>query len=813
MKLQNFFVVASFFTKINLNSNQTLKNHFLTFLLIGGISFAAKSQEKITLSGYVKDAENGETLIGATVVVNELNSGNITNVYGFYSITIPPGLYEVDFRYVGYETITKQIDLTENQRVDVELSAGSQQLQEVVVSARAQDANVSEVEMSTQEMDIKTIEKIPAFLGEVDVIKSIQLLPGVSSVGEGASGFNVRGGSVGQNLILLDEAPVYNSSHLLGFFSVFNPDAVKDVKLYKGGIPAKYGGRISSVLDVRMKEGNNKRYTVSGGIGTIFSRLAVEGPLIKDKASFIVAGRRSYADVLFKPFNEELRNGAQLYFYDLTAKANYTINDKNRVFLSGYLGRDVFLFDGVQGFTWGNKTGTLRWNHLFNDQLFSNLTLLVSDYDYSLKFGEDEEDLFEWNSNIISYQFKPEFSYFINTNSELTFGADAILYRFVPAEARGVSVGEEINISLEDQRALESSAYIGLEQKIGNLTIQPGIRVSNFNYLGGPNVYTYGDTIPGRKKPVESIQDSDRGEIIESYYNAEPRLALKYQLDPVSSVKASYNRMAQYLHLISNTTASNPLDLWTPTTNNIKPQIGHQIALGYFRNFQNNAYEASIEIYGKHNENQLDYIDGAQLFFNEELEGELLSGTGRAYGLELYVKKNNGKLNGWISYTLGRSELNVEGIGNDDWYPTRFDQLHNLTFAAFYEFNPSWTLSSNFSAISGTPFTSPNGRYEIQGYVAPAVDTRNAGRVPVSHRLDLSATWTFSDVKPNGKPRRGEHSMVFTLYNTYFRKNPFTIYFRQQQSRPEEGEPIRTEAVQVSIFAFVIPGISYNFKF
>ncbi|HCX21259.1 MAG: hypothetical protein CMB80_06790 [Flammeovirgaceae bacterium] len=790
-----------------------MKKFYLTALFVGLITFFAQSQEKLTLSGYVKDAENGETLIGATVLIKELGSGNITNVYGFYSITVPPGQYSVDYRYVGYETITKEINLIANQRIDVELGAGSQQLQEVVVSARAEDANVSEVSMSTQEMDIKTIEKIPAFLGEVDVIKSIQLLPGVSSVGEGASGFNVRGGSVGQNLILLDEAPVYNSSHLLGFFSVFNPDAVKDVKLYKGGIPAQYGGRISSVLDVRMKEGNSKRLAVSGGVGTIFSRLAVEGPLIKDKASFIIAGRRSYADVLFKPFAEPLRDGAKLYFYDLTMKTNYTINDKNRVFLSGYLGRDVFLFDGSQGFSWGNKTATLRWNHLFNDQLFSNLTFLISDYDYSLKFGEDEEDLFEWNSNIKSYQFKPELSYFINTNSELKFGGDVIMYRFIPAEARGVSVGEEVNISLDEQKALESSIFLGLEQKMGNLTVQPGLRLSNFNYLGGPTIFTYGDTIPGIKKPVIDERESEDGEIIESYYNLEPRLALKYQLDPVSSVKASYNRMAQYLHLISNTTASNPLDLWMPTTNNLKPQIGHQIAVGYFRNFKDNAYEASIEIYGKHNENQIDYIDGAVLFFNEELEGELLSGTGRAYGLELYVKKKEGKFTGWVSYTLGRSELKVDGIGNNDWYPTRFDQLHNLTFAAFYELNESWTFSSNLSAISGTPFTSPNGRYEIQGYVAPTVDTRNAGRIPVTHRLDLSATWTFKKIKPNGKERKGEQSMIFTAYNAYFRKNPFTIYFRQQKDRPEEGEPIQTEAVQVSIFAAIIPGISYNFKF
>ncbi|CAM9961250.1 unnamed protein product, partial [Chrysoparadoxa australica] len=648
--------------------------------------------------------------------------------------------------------------------------------------------------------------------GEVDEVKSLQLFPGVSSVGEGASGVNVRGGGVGQNLILLDEAPVYNSSHLLGFFSVFNPDAVKDIKLYKGGIPAKYGGRLSSVLDVRMKEGNSKEFSGSAGVGNIFSRLAIEAPIIKDKASFILAGRRSYADILFKPFVEELRNGARLNFYDLTLKTNYTINKKNHVYLSGYLGRDVFLFDAQQGFTWGNKTATLRWNHLFNDKVFSNFTLLVSDYDYSLAFGDNDEDKFEWDSNIISYQFKPELSYFINPRNELSFGGDINFYRFQPAEAIGISLGESTDISLDEKQSLENAVFIDLKQDIGNrFTLQYGLRFSNFNYMGGPDKFTYGDTIPGRKRPVISVEETSKGEIISSYNNFEPRASIKYQLNKSSSIKASYNRMAQYIHLMSNTTASNPLDLWTPTTNNIQPQIGQQVALGYFRNFKNNEYETSVEVYYKKNENQIDYIDGANLFFNETLEGEILSGDGRAYGLEVYLKKNKGNLTGWISYTLGRSELKVDGIGNG-WYPTRFDQLHNLTFAAFYDLSEKWSFSSNLSVISGTPFTSPNGRFEQQGYVFPITDLRNAGRIPLTHRLDLSATLNLRKVKPNGKVKKITDYWVFSFYNVYARENPFTIYFRQAKEQQNPADAIETEAVQVSIFATIIPGFSYNIK-
>ena len=783
------------------------------------------SQEKYTISGYVKDAANGESLIGATVLIQELGSGNITNVYGFYSITLPPGDYTVEYRYIGFLKQTQQVSLTENKRIDIEMAEEGTALQEVVVTAKAEDENVTSTEMSVAELDIKTINKIPAFLGEVDVIKSIQLLPGVSSVGEGSSGFNVRGGSVGQNLVLLDEAPIYNTSHMLGFFSVFNPDAVKDVKLYKGGIPARFGGRLCSVLDVRMKEGNSKEFEANGGIGTIFSRLALEGPIKKDKASFIVAGRRSYIDILARPFTDVFDNGAGLYFYDLTTKANWNISENDRIYVSGFFGRDVFNFDENQGINWGSKTGTFRWNHLYNDRLFSNLTFYISDYDYELKFGENELDKFQWQSNITTYDVKPEFTYFINTRNEITFGAEAILYRFSPAEASFVSNGDAREFSVPKKRSLEYGVYLANKQNISaDLDLEYGIRFSGFSYLGG-SYYTFNDTIPGSRRLPTEVFEADKWETIENYNNFEPRISLKYQLTSTSSVKASYNRMAQYIHLISNTTASNPLDIWTPSTNNIKPQTGQQWALGYFKNFQDNTYEFSVETYFRSTHNQLDYIDGAELFINELLEGDVISGDGRAYGAEFYLKKNKGRLTGWVSYTLGRTELKIDGINYGDdqqnrvgqWYPTRYDQLHNLKISGFYELNDRWSVSSNFTYLSGTPTTFPTHQYPTGGgfinVPENANNSRNDLRIPDYHRLDVSFTLLGKELDRRGNVRKNRDSLVFTVYNIYNRRNPFSIYFWQGEDRVPMGDPAPTRATQVSILGSFVPSVTYNFKF
>lgn len=791
-----------------------MKKLILT-LLSGVLLLSASGQEKFTISGYVKDQSDGETLIGATVLIRELSSGNITNVYGFYSITIPPGEYSVEYRYVGYQPIQKTVSLNQNVRLDVELLSTEQKLEEVVVTAKPEDENVSGMEMSTAELDITTIQKIPAFLGEVDVVKSLQLLPGVTTVGEGASGFNVRGGSVGQNLILLDEAPVYNSSHMFGFFSVFNPDAVKDVKLYKGGIPAEYGGRLSSILDVRMKEGNIKKYEVNGGVGTIFSRFAVEGPIAKNKSSFILAGRRSYIDVLAQPFlkNNDL-DGVGLRFYDLTGKTNYYISDKDRIYLSGYLGRDVFKFDANQGFDWGNKTASLRWNHLFNDRIFSNTTLFLSDYDYSFQVGETKDDLFSWKSRILTYNFKEQFSYFINTSNELSFGAEAILYRFKPAEVLGVSDGEESDISLDERKSIETAIYLGNTQKVNDrLSLQYGVRLSGFQYLGAGSIYYYEDAeVKGERRPVSSIEQADNWETIQFYSNLEPRFSFKYSVNPSTSIKGSYNRMSQYIHLVSNTTASLPTDVWTPSTNNIKPQLADQVALGVFKNFLNNQLETSVEIYYKESQNQVDYIDGAEILINRFLEGDLLSGDGRAYGAEFFVKKNSGKINGWVSYTLARTELKVEGINEGDWYPTRFDQTHNVKVTANYDWSEKWSVSANFTYITGTPYTLPSYRYENQGYTIPGVLGRNNGRIPNYHRLDLSATWYMRTLKSDGSPKKLQDHWVFTVYNVYARRNPFSIYFAQTDDLSVAGQAI-TQANQVSILGTFVPAVSYNFKF
>lgn len=782
--------------------------------------FAARSEENLerySISGYIKDAASGEALIGATIYVQEIRGGSITNPYGYYSISLQPGSYNIEFRYVGYESIIKQIDLQENKEVNIELEEVNKELEEVVIVAEKENTNVESVEMSVNKLDIKTIERIPALLGEVDIIKSIQLLPGVSTVGEGASGFNVRGGSVGQNLVLLDEAPVYNSSHLLGFFSVFNPDAVKDVKLYKGGIPAQYGGRISSILDIRMKEGNQKKFGAQGGVGTIFSRLTLEAPIVKNKSSFVLAGRRSYIDVLARPFTDVLDGGAQLYFYDLTMKAHYDFSQKDQFYASGYFGRDVFKFDAQQGFSWGNSTATLRWNHLFDERLFFNLTGIYSDYDYNLSFGDNDLDKFEWKSRIRTISLKPRLTFFLNPNNAWDFGGEFNYYRFNPANAYGVSNGEIADIALDKKFALENALYLSNELNIGNsITLQYGLRANFYFYLGPGNKYDYQSIQPGKRKVVTSVERFDDFEVIQDYYNLDPRIAFKYQLNNNSSFKASYNRIHQNIHLISNTTASNPLDVWTPSTNNIAPQRGDQYAIGYFRNFgSNNDYESSVEFYYRDTKNQIEYIDGADLLINEFLEGDLLSGIGRAYGVEFYFKKNTGKLNGWISYTLGKTELKVDGINAGEWYPTRFDQLHNLKIAGFYDLNARWTFSANFTFLSGTPTTFPTSRYNIQEYLVPYIGSngRNNIRIPDYHRLDISATLRGKKYKKNGELRKNEDYWVFGVYNLYARRNPFSIYFSNGPDRPVPGEPIPTSATRVSIIGSLIPAISYNFKF
>ena len=774
--------------------------------LLGSVAWA---QGKPTVSGYVRDASNGEGLIGVSVFVRELGTGTTTNPYGFYSLTIPSGTYTLVFTYIGYERATKGVDLTADKRVDVELAEESSLLQEVTVVAEREDENVKSLEMSVNKVEMKTIRQMPALLGEVDLIRSIQLLPGVTTVGEGASGFNVRGGDISQNLVLLDEAPVYNSSHLFGFFSVFNPDAVKDVKLIKGGIPAQYGGRISSILDVRMKEGNTKTREINGGIGTIFSRLTYEQPFAKSRGSFIVAGRRSYIDVLAKPFlNSDLR-GARFNFYDLTAKVNYRLDDKNTFYASGYFGRDVF--GAGFGFGWGNGTATARWNHIFSNKLFLNLTAYYSNYDYAIQSdvsGENTQDSFDWSSKIISKSIKPDFTYYITPNNQLSFGGQYIHYDSRPGKALAASGGERVDISLAPRYGDESALYVSNELKITErLSVQYGIRYSLYRNLGPGVVYDFVEVQPGeRKYPVLPGKTYDQGDVINYYGNWEPRAAINLGLSGSTSLKASYNRTVQYLHLLSNTAASSPLDVWTLSTSIIRPEVADQVALGWFGNFRNNAYEASVEVYYKDMQNQIDYVRNSDLLLNQFVEGDLLFGKGRAYGAEFYLKKNKGKLTGWLSYTLSRTERLVEGINRDEWFPARFDKPHNVTAVGIYALSPRWTLSSNFTVTSGTPATFPTNRFVWNGWSLPHnyYNARNNNRIPAYHRLDLAATLK-SKRKLFGK---GESEWVFSAYNVYNRRNPFSVY-----TRLNENDNLRTEAIRYAVIGTIVPAITYNFKF
>jgi hypothetical protein len=741
--------------------------------------------------------------------VREAATGVATNPYGFYSITLPEGDYTLVFTYIGYEKITKNISLKANFRQNTEMAEESRQLQEVVVSTRKEDDNVRSLEMSVNKVDIKTIRKISALLGEVDVIRSIQLLPGVTTVGEGASGFNVRGGDVSQNLVLLDEAPVYNSSHLFGFFSVFNPDAVKDVKLIKGGIPAQYGGRISSILDVRMKEGNTKKREINGGIGTIFSRLTYEQPFAKGKGSFIVAGRRSYIDVLAKPFlNKDLKN-SRFNFYDLTAKANYRLDDKNTFYASSYFGRDVFGADF--GFGWGNSTATARWNHIFSNKLFMNLTTYYSNYDYSLESNrnnKDVKDKFNWNSKIISTSVKPDFTYYLTPNNQISFGGQYIYYDTRPGKAVAISNGERRDISLDSRFGDESALYISNEQKVSDrLSLQYGIRYSFYRNLGPGRVYDYQEIQKGERQ-VPNLPGTmiEKGDVIKQYGNWEPRFALNFGLSSSASIKLSYNRTAQYLHLLSNTAASSPLDVWTLSTNIIKPEIADQVALGWFKNFRDNTYETSVEVYYKDLKNQIDYVRNSDLLLNPFVEGDLLFGKGRAYGAEFFVKKNKGRLTGWLSYTLARTERQIEGVNNDGWFPARFDKPHNFTFVGIYDLTDRLTLSSNFTIASGTPATFPSNRFEWNGWALPhnVYNARNNNRIPTYHRLDFAAT-----LKAKKKLfGTGESEWVFSVYNAYNRRNPYSVYVRQN-----ETNTLQTEAVRFSVIGSFIPAVTYNFKF
>ncbi|CAM4179685.1 TonB-dependent receptor [Flavobacterium antarcticum] len=769
------------------------------------------AQEKFTISGTISDANSNETLIGVNIYVPELQIGTSTNAYGFYSLTLPEGSYKFEFSYVGYQTVFEKISFSQNVKKNLSLSHDGEQLQEVIITEKPR-ANIRKAEMSVNKLSIATIKKMPVVLGEVDVIKSILLLPGVTNAGEGASGFNVRGGGADQNLILLDEATIFNSSHVFGFFSVFNPDAIKDLKLYKGGIPARYGGRGSSVLDIYQKDGNSKSFHMNGGIGLISSRLLAEGPIVKDKGSFLIGGRGSYAHLFLKLADND--NAA--YFYDLNAKLSYKLDDKNSLYLSGYFGRDVFKLADSFTNIYGNSTLNLRWNHLYSDKLFSNLSLIYSDYYYGLILDFVG---FQYDSGIKNYNFKYDFKNYISDKLKLNFGANAIYYDFNPGTIKPTNAESGINgRQLEQKYAFEPSLYLEVEHDLTKkLSLMYGLRYSMFYRLGRSTVNLYENDqavtynedlkIYEKGKPI-GTKFYDSNKTLASFDNLEPRVAVSYALNENQSIKASYNRMTQYLQLVSNTSSPTPLDVWTPSDQYIKPQIVDQVALGYFRNLNEDSYTLEVETFYKTVKNRIDYIDGADLIANEALEQIILNGRLRSYGLEVLFRKNTGKFNGWISYTLSRSEQQTPGrtpteigINNGNWYKSAYDKLHNIAVTTAYDLNERWSFGANFTLQSGQPATFPNGQYEYQGITVPSYGLRNEERLPVYHHLDIAATYT-----PKQKKKRAfQGEWVFSIYNIYNRQNAASINFRQRS----EG---KNEAARFSIFG-IVPAVSYNFKF
>lgn len=760
------------------------------------LQFTVQGQQKFVLSGHVTDAASGEDLPGATIVVDGLpNMGVATNAYGFYSITLQAGKHSVRYQYIGYASQVVEIDLNENKKLDIELAEQNYELGNIVVTGERADRNVSSVEMGNVKMVPKQIEKIPVIFGEQDIFKTMQLTPGVKSAGEGNSGFYVRGGGIDQNLVLLDEAPVYNASHLLGFFSIFNSEAIRDANLMKGSIPAEYGGRASSVFDIKMKEGNLKEYGVAGSVGLISSNIAVEGPIVKDKGSFIVSGRRTYADLFLVFSKEEDLQNTQLYFYDLNLKANYKINENNRIYLSGYFGRDIFAFSNEFGFDWGSVTGTLRWNHNFSEKLFSNTSLILSNYSYDINILGDINVTI--GSQIDDLNLKQDFTYYASNRNTVKFGGNVVYHNIMPGEIKA-SENSGINPeTISTRKAIEWAGYVSNSQSISErLKLYYGLRLALFSNIGPGEFYEFDEV--GELKYTTEINDF---EFVETQGGLEPRLALNYMLTSKSSIKTSYNRIYQFLHLLSNSTTTTPTDLWLPSSNNVKPQISDQVSVGYFRNFKDNEYESLFEVYYKDLKNQIDYKNGAELVFNSTVEAELVFGRGWAYGAEVMFKRNFGRINGWVSYTLARTMRQFDEINDGNPYPARQDRIHDLSLVGIYEISKKLSFSATWVYYTGNAVTFPSGKYEIDGLTTGYYTERNGYRMPPYHRLDLGWTWERK------KTEKFESAWNLSVYNAYARENAYFIQFRQNEEKPN-----KTEAVQFALFK-IIPSVSYRFKF
>jgi hypothetical protein len=755
---------------------------------------SASGQERFTISGTVTSRSKGETLIGISLRAGNVSA--VSNEYGFYSLQVPRGTFTLEASSVAWKYWSKEIAVDSEMHIDIALDDLVKDLGEVVVSSTSR-RNIASPQMGMEKLSTKEIRYVPVLLGERDILKVIQLLPGIKSAGDGNSGFFVRGGAADQNLILLDEAPVYNASHLLGFFSTFNSDAIKDMTMYKAGMPAQYGGRLSSVLDIKMNEGNNQDYNVSGGIGLISTKLNVEGPIQKNKSSFLVSGRRTYVDMFLKLSKDSAVNNNQLSFYDFNAKANYILGNKDRIYLSGYFGRDKLGVGNTFGLAWGNGTGTIRWNHIFNPKLFSNTSLIFSNYNYniSIRSGATDFDIF---SQIRDWNFKKELQWYLNNKHSIRFGLNAIYHSIRPGEVSASAESSVNSSKLQTRYSLENAIYATDTWKAADkLQISYGVRLTGFSVLGRGDFFSI--------DPNGLIIDTfnyRRGEVVRTYLNAEPRLALSYQLNPVSSIKASYARNVQNLHLLSNSTTSSPTDKWVASTNIIRPEISDQYSIGYYTDFQNNSYEVTVEAYYKTMQNQIDYRDGADIYINSDaIESQLLFGKGRAYGIEWLIKKRVGRFNGWLSYTLSKTERKINGISNNEWYNARQDRTHDIAIVGIYELNKKWTLSANWIYYTGSAVTFPAGKYRIDDQTLYYYTERNAYRMPAYHRLDIGATWVLKQKK------RFSSELTISLYNAYGRENAYTIQFRDNKDDPE-----KTEAVQTALFKY-IPSVTYNFKF
>ena len=770
----------------------------LFFLLWLTLIATVESQEKFTLSGYIKDQQTGETLVGANVFdASDPSQGTTSNAYGFYSISLPEGDYTFLFSYLGYADQKFEVTLNKNLQLNVELSEGVE-LTEVVVTAEEEDQNVQSTEMGTVELPVENIKKLPALFGEVDILKTIQLLPGVLSAGEGNAGFYVRGGGPDQNLVLLDEAVVYNSGHLFGFFSVFNADAIKNTTLIKGGIPSNYGGRLSSVVDIQMKEGNDKKYAVQGGVGLIASRLTVEGPILKEQSSFVVSARRTYALDLAQPaLNNSDFAGTNYYFYDLNAKVNYRFSDKDRIYLSSYFGRDVlnfrsstreFFFD----LPYGNATATLRWNHLFSDKLFMNASVIYNDYDFGFNGGQADFQI-DVFSGVRDWNAKLDFDFFPSIRHNIKYGINYTYHKLTPSVASATNGDINFTNDLDPKFAHEAAAYILDDFKVSDrFTVNYGLRFSLFTQVG-----PYTSTIDDRVY--------EQGEAVKTYTGLEPRISAKYSLSQQSSIKMGISQANQYLHLVSNSSSTLPTDIWVPSSELIKPQIGIQYALGYFRNFANNKYETSVEVYYKNLRNQIDYREDYVDNVADDVEQEFVFGDGESYGLELFLKKSKGRLNGWIGYTLSRTIRTFPDINNGESFPAIYDRTHDLSIVSNYALSEKWDLGAVFVFGTGNAFTPIQSLFFINQFPAIDYGPRNSARLPDYHRLDVSATYV---PKPNSD-KKFTSSWTFSVYNIYNRKNTFFTYY-DFETDLTSGTAAAT-ALKVSLFP-MIPSVTWNFK-